>query len=55
MRDIGIKLIIVIIGFIFILSGCIQEETNIAKDIIFKIISDMNTFKITSTGTFALR
>ncbi len=28
----------------------IQEETNIAEDIIFKIISDMNLFKITSTG-----
>jgi len=33
----------------------IQEETNIAEDIIFKIISDMNLFKITSTGRFALR
>jgi hypothetical protein len=33
----------------------IQEETNIAEDIIFKIISDMNLFKITTTGRFALR
>ncbi|MHA2218309.1 MAG: hypothetical protein ACXACY_20440 [Candidatus Hodarchaeales archaeon] len=33
----------------------IQEETNLAEDIIFKIISDMNLFKITSTGRFALR
>jgi len=33
----------------------IQKETNIAEDIIFKIISDMNLFKITSTGRFALR
>jgi hypothetical protein len=33
----------------------IQEETNIGEDIIFKIISDMNLFKITSTGRFALR
>jgi hypothetical protein len=33
----------------------IQEETNIAEDIIFKIISDMNLFKITATGRFALR
>ena len=33
----------------------IQEETKLAEDIIFKIISDMNLFKITSTGRFALR
>ncbi|MFW9875498.1 MAG: hypothetical protein ACFFG0_20520 [Candidatus Thorarchaeota archaeon] len=33
----------------------IQEETKLAEDIIFKIISDMNIFKITSTGRFALR
>ena len=33
----------------------IQEETKLTEDIIFKIISDMNLFKITSTGRFALR
>ncbi|MBD3196807.1 MAG: hypothetical protein GF317_17250 [Candidatus Lokiarchaeota archaeon] len=33
----------------------IQEETKLAEDIIFKIISDMILFKITSTGRFALR
>ena len=33
----------------------IQEETKLAEDIIFKIISDMKLFKITSTGRFALR
>ncbi|MFX1281925.1 MAG: hypothetical protein ACFFA3_21430 [Promethearchaeota archaeon] len=33
----------------------IQEETNFAEEIIFKIISNMNLFKITSTGRFALR
>jgi len=33
----------------------IQEKTNLAEDIIFKIISDMNLFKITSTGRFTLR
>ncbi|MFX1281164.1 MAG: hypothetical protein ACFFA3_17570 [Promethearchaeota archaeon] len=33
----------------------IQEETKLAEDIIFKIISDMNLFKITATGRFALR
>ncbi|NVM19430.1 MAG: hypothetical protein HWN80_17145 [Candidatus Lokiarchaeota archaeon] len=33
----------------------IQEETKLAEEIIFKIISDMNLFKITSTGRFALR
>ena len=33
----------------------IQEETQLAEDIVFKIISDMNLFKITSTGRFALR
>jgi hypothetical protein len=35
--------------------GQIQEKTNVEEDIIFKIISDMNLFKITSTGRFALR
>ena len=35
--------------------GQIQEGTYVAEDIIFKIISDMNLFKITSTGRFALR
>ena len=33
----------------------IQEETNLAEDIVFKIISDMNIFKITTSGRFALR
>ncbi|MFW9878053.1 MAG: hypothetical protein ACFFG0_33650 [Candidatus Thorarchaeota archaeon] len=33
----------------------IQEETKLAEDIIFKIISDMNLFKITATGRFTLR
>ena len=33
----------------------IQEETKLTEDIIFKIISDMNLFKITATGRFALR
>jgi hypothetical protein len=33
----------------------IQEETKLAEDIVFKIISDMNLFKITATGRFALR
>ena len=33
----------------------IQAETNIPEDVIFKIISDMNVFKITPTGRFALR
>ncbi len=33
----------------------IQEETQLAEDVIFKIISDMNLFKITATGRFALR
>ena len=35
--------------------GQIQEETKVAEDTIFKIISDTNLFKITSTGRFALR
>lgn len=33
----------------------IQEETNLPEDIIFKIISDLNLFKITASGRFALR
>lgn len=33
----------------------IQEETNLAEDVVFKIISDMNLFKITTSGRFALR
>lgn len=33
----------------------IQEETKLGEDIIFKIISDMNLFKITALGRFALR
>ncbi len=33
----------------------IQNETKLAEEIIFKIISDMNLFKITATGRFALR
>jgi hypothetical protein len=33
----------------------IQEETKIPEDVVFKIISDMNIFKITSTGRFTLR
>jgi len=33
----------------------IQEETKIPENLIFKIISDMNVFKITPTGRFALR
>ena len=33
----------------------IQEETNLTEDVVFKIISDTNLFKITTTGRFALR
>lgn len=33
----------------------IQDETNIPDNIIFKIISDMNFFKITPAGRFKLR
>jgi len=33
----------------------IQEETKLPEDVVFKIISDMNLFKITPTGRFALR
>ncbi|MFX1339957.1 MAG: hypothetical protein ACFFDK_15200 [Promethearchaeota archaeon] len=33
----------------------IQEETGLPKDVIFKIISDMNIFKLTTTGRFTLR
>ena len=33
----------------------IQEETNFGDDIIFKVISDMNFFKITPMGRFSLR
>jgi hypothetical protein len=33
----------------------IQEETNLPEDVVFKIISDMNLFKITTAGRFALQ
>ncbi|TXT64265.1 MAG: hypothetical protein BAJALOKI1v1_590025 [Promethearchaeota archaeon] len=33
----------------------IQEETNLPEDVVFKVISDMNLFKITAAGRFALR
>ena len=33
----------------------VKEKTNLGEDVIFKIISDMNLFKITSTGRFTLR
>jgi hypothetical protein len=33
----------------------IQDETNFAEDVVFKIISDMNLFKITTAGRFSLR
>ena len=33
----------------------IQEETALPEDVVFKIVSDMNLFKITPTGRFALR
>ncbi|MFX1444594.1 MAG: hypothetical protein ACFFHV_14360 [Promethearchaeota archaeon] len=33
----------------------IEEETGLAEDVVFKIISDMNIFKITTSGRFALR
>ena len=33
----------------------IEEETKLPEDVIFKIISDMNLFKITTSGRFALR
>lgn len=33
----------------------IQEETSLPEDVVFKVISDMNLFKITTAGRFALR
>jgi len=33
----------------------IQEQTGLAEDVVFKILSDLNIFKITTTGRFALR
>ena len=33
----------------------IQAETRIPEDVVFRIISDMNLFKITPTGRFTLR
>ncbi|MEJ2252637.1 MAG: hypothetical protein P8Y97_23630 [Candidatus Lokiarchaeota archaeon] len=33
----------------------LKDKSNINEDVIFKIISDMNLFKITSTGRFSLR
>ncbi len=33
----------------------IQEETNLTEGVVFKIISDMNAFKITTAGRFTLR
>jgi anaerobic ribonucleoside-triphosphate reductase len=33
----------------------IQEDTELGEDIVFKILSDLNIFKITTTGRFALR
>ena len=33
----------------------IQEETKLPEDVVFKIISDLNLYKITTAGRFALR
>ncbi|MEJ2249975.1 MAG: hypothetical protein P8Y97_09985 [Candidatus Lokiarchaeota archaeon] len=33
----------------------LKDKSNINEDVIFKIISDMNLFRITSTGRFSLR